>query len=77
MNLYQKLQPAIREKLDEDVKKYPTLVGSLIETLKKKKFVIELTMGEVTDIKQYSPTYVSTIVEVWDMFDDINIKSKV
>ena len=77
MNLYQKLQPAIREKLDEDVKKYPTLVGSLIETLKKKKFVIELTMGEVADIKQYSPTYVSTIVEVWDMFDDINIKSKV
>ena len=77
MNLYQKLQPAIREKLDEDVKKYPTLVGSLIETLKKKKFVIELTMGEVSDIKQYSPTYVSTIVEVWDMFDDINIKSKV
>ena len=43
----------------------------LIKTLKTKKAITDLTMGEVGDIKSYSPTYITEILQIWGMFEEL------
>jgi len=51
--------------------KYPRLIGGIIETLKTKKAITDLTMGEIGDIKSYSPTYITEIIQIWGMFEEL------
>tara|TARA_B100001057_G_scaffold446526_1_gene485164 strand:+ start:19280 stop:19510 length:231 start_codon:yes stop_codon:yes gene_type:complete len=67
--LYDKIKPEIREAILKDQNKYPHLIGELIQTLKTKNFTIQLTLGEVNDVKSYAPKYVETILQVYEMFE--------
>tara|TARA_B100001996_G_C18539583_1_gene546388 strand:- start:258 stop:482 length:225 start_codon:yes stop_codon:yes gene_type:complete len=69
--LFDRLKPEIKEPLLKDLDKYPRLIGSIIETLKTKKAITDLTIGEIGDIKSYSPTYVTEIIQIWEMFEDL------
>ena len=61
----------------KDKDKYPTLVGDLINTLKTKNFTIQLTMGEVNDVKSYAPKYVETLLQVYEMFETEGVVGRV
>ncbi len=69
--LFQRLKPEIKEPLLKDLDKYPRLIGGIIETLKTKKAITDLTMGEIGDIKSYSPTYITEIIQIWGMFEEL------
>ena len=69
LSLYDKIKPEIKEAILKDQDMYPTLVGDLINTLKTKNFTIQLTMGEVNDVKSYAPEYVETLLQVYEMFE--------
>jgi len=43
----------------------------LIKTLKTKKAITDLTLGEISEIKSYSPTYIIDILQIYDMFEDL------
>ena len=48
--LYDRLKPEQLSKLDERSKLYPVTTGELIEALKTKQFIIQLTVGEAMEI---------------------------
>ena len=69
--LFERLKPEIKEPLVNDIKKYPTTIGNLLKTLKRKKAITDLTLGEISEIKAYSPTYIIDILQIYDMFEDL------
>ena len=48
--LYDRLTPEQLSKLDERSKLYPVTAGELIEALKTKQFIIQLTVGEAMEV---------------------------
>ena len=48
--LYDRLTPEQLSKLDERSKLYPVTTGELIEALKTKQFIIQLTVGEAMEV---------------------------
>jgi len=69
--LFERLKPEIKEPLVKDIEKYPKTIGNLIKTLKNKKAITDLTLGEISEIKAYSPTYIIDILQIYDMFEDL------
>ena len=69
--LFERLKPEIKEPLVNDIEKYPTSIGNLIKTLKTKKAITDLTLGEISEIKAYSPTYIVEVIQIYDMFEDL------
>ena len=69
--LFERLKTEIKEPLVKDIEKYPTTIGNLIKTLKTKKAITDLTLGEISEIKSYSPTYIIDILQIYDMFEDL------
>ena len=69
--LFERLKPEIKEPLVNDIEKYPTTIGNLIKTLKTKKAITDLTLGEISEIKSYSPTYSVEVIQIYDMFEDL------
>ena len=69
--LFERLKPEIKEPLVNDIEKYPTTIGNLIKTLKTKKAITDLTLGEISEIKAYSPTYIVEVIQIYDMFEDL------
>ena len=68
-NLYERLEPSIRENLLADVKRYPLTIGQLIDKLKKNVAITELTFGEISTLSGYSNKFIEKINEVYDMFN--------
>ena len=76
--LFERLKPEIKEPLVNDIKKYPTTIGNLLKkTLKTKKAITDLTLGEISEIKAYSPTYIIDILQIYDMFEDLKVKCSI
>ena len=48
--LYDRLTPEQLSKLDERSKLYPVTTDELIEALKTKQFIIQLTVGEAMEV---------------------------
>lgn len=48
--LYDRLTPEQLSKLNERSKLYPVTAGELIEALKTKQFIIQLTVGEAMQV---------------------------
>ena len=48
--LYDRLTPEQLSKLDERSKLYPITASELIEALKTKQFIIQLTVGEAMEV---------------------------
>ena len=69
--LFERLKTEIKEPLVKDIEKYPTTIGNLIKTLKTKKAITDLTLGEISEIKSYSPTYIVEVIQIYDMFEDL------
>ena len=69
--LFERLKTDIKEPLVKDIEKYPTTIGNLIKTLNTKKAITDLTLGEISEIKAYSPTYIIDILQIYDMFEDL------
>lgn len=69
--LFERLKPEIKEPLVNDIEKYPITIGNLIKTLKTKKAITDLTLGEISEIKAYSPTYIVEVIQIYDMFEDL------
>ena len=69
--LFERLKTEIKEPLVKDIEKYPTTIGNLIKTLKTKKAITDLTLGEISEIKAYSPTYIVEVIQIYDMFEDL------
>ena len=69
--LFERLKTEIKEPLVKDIEKYPTTIGNLIKTLNTKKAITDLTLGEISEIKAYSPTYIIDILQIYDMFEDL------
>ena len=69
--LFERLKTEIKEPLVKDIEKYPTTIGNLLKTLKNKKAITDLTLGEISEIKAYSPTYIIDILQIYDMFEDL------
>ncbi len=69
--LFERLKSEIKEPLVNDIEKYPKTIGNLIKTLKNKKAITDLTLGEISEIKAYSPTYIIDILQIYDMFEDL------
>ena len=44
MNLFEQLKPWLKKELEKDKEIYPITVGGIIDVLKEKEFVIELTV---------------------------------
>ena len=69
--LFERLKSEIKEPLVNDIEKYPTTIGNLIITWKTKKAITDLTLGEISEIKSYSPTYIVEVIQIYDMFEDL------
>lgn len=69
MNLFEQLKPELREKLEKDKETYPISCGNLINVLKNKEFVIELTIGEVAELIRFLPSVKFDIGEIYKAFN--------
>ena len=69
MNLYDQLKPELKKELEKDKEKYPISVGGIIDVLKEKEFVIELTVGEVGDLIRSLPSISFDINEIYKAFN--------
>ena len=69
--LFERLKTEIKEPLVKDIEKYPTTIGNLIKTLNTKNAITDLTLGEISEIKSYSPTYIVEVIQIYDMFEDL------
>ena len=68
-NLYQRLNQDIKDNLLAEKGDYPNLIGELIEALETNVAVTELTLDNINQLSSFSPKYISTILEIYDMFD--------
>ena len=41
------------------------------KTKKGTKAITDLTLGEISEIKSYSPTYIVEVIQIYDMFEDL------
>ena len=69
MNLYDQLKPELKKELEKDKEIYPISVGGIIDVLKEKEFVIELTVGEVGDLIRSLPSISFDINEIYNAFN--------
>ena len=70
-NLLQRLKPDISKNLINSENDYPNLVDGLLKTLSENVAVTELKLGDLTNLISFSPIPVNTILEMYDMFEDI------
>ena len=71
MNLFDRLNARLKDKLISEEKNFPTTIGAIINTLKSKKFIIDLTLGEAATLSMHLP---DVSLDVSDLFDAFNIK---
>jgi hypothetical protein len=69
MNLYDQLKPELKKELEKDKEIYPISVGGIINVLKEKEFVVELTVGEVGDLIRSLPSISFDINEIYKAFN--------
>ena len=70
-NLLQRLNPEISKNLINSEKEYPNLVDGLLKVLSENVAVTELKLGDINNLVSFSPKSVNTILEIYDMFEEI------
>jgi len=63
MNLYERMKPSIREKLDDSQQEYPNTYKVLIGELKKTDFFTELKYGDVIMLQDTVGTHIHFMFE--------------
>jgi len=70
-NLLQRLNPEISKNLINSEKEYPNLVDGLLKVLSENVAVTELKLGDINNLVSFSPKSINTILEIYDMFEEI------
>tara|TARA_A200000159_G_C7054651_1_gene227696 strand:- start:119 stop:334 length:216 start_codon:yes stop_codon:yes gene_type:complete len=68
--LFERLKPEIKEKLLKEQEEFPTLINGLLKVLNDNVAVTEVKLGDLTSISNFSPDWVSTILQLYEMFED-------
>lgn len=69
-NLLVKLKPHIKENLEKEKDVYPSSYNRIITDLSKNIIVSDVTLGTLTTLSGYSGEYLSTVNELYNMFED-------
>jgi len=70
-NLLQRLNPEISKNIINSEKEYPNLVDGLLKVLSENVAVTELKLGDINNLVSFSPKSINTILEIYDMFEEI------
>jgi len=63
MNLYERMKPSIREKLDDCRQEYPNIHEWLVGELKEAEFFTELRYGDVITLQDTVGTHIHFMFE--------------
>ena len=69
-SLLEKLKPHIKENLEKEKDVYPSSYNRIITDLSKNIIVSDVTLGTLTTLSGYSGEYLSTVNELYNMFED-------
>lgn len=69
-NLKEQLKPQILANLEADKEKYPNSYKDIMGKLEKSIVVGQLDFNTVVGLTSYSPTPVSSILEIYGMFEE-------
>ena len=69
MNLYQKLKPEIKSRLQSNSDKYAVSISTIIDSLKSKKYYNDLTIGEIKQIRAFGDVTTTDILWPETMFN--------
>ena len=69
-NLLQRLRPEIVKNLYNSEKEFPNLVGELLKKLSENIAITSMTLGDLTNLSNFSTNRVITILEIYDMFEE-------
>jgi uncharacterized protein YfkK (UPF0435 family) len=67
-NLFERLEPSVRENLLADIERFPFTIKEIIDKLKNSVAITQLTLGEVDTLTSYSDKHIEKLFEVYDMF---------
>ena len=73
-NLKQRLREDILQNLEDSKDKYPNSYKALMEKLENMYSINELPFGSITALASYSTTYVGSILDIYEMFEDLKLK---
>ena len=68
--LLQRLRPEIVKNLYNSEKEFPNLVRDLLQKLSENVAITSMTLGDLTNLANFSPNRVITILEIYDMFEE-------
>ena len=69
MNLYQKLKPEIKSRLQSNSDKYAVSVSGVIDRLKSTQYYNELTIGEIKQIRAFGDVTTTDVLWPDTMFN--------
>jgi hypothetical protein len=69
-NLLQRLRPEIVKNIYNGEEQFPILVEDILKKLSENVAITEMKLGDLTNIANFSPNHVSTILEIYDMFEN-------
>ena len=70
MNAVVSTNIGMEEKLLKEQEEFPTLISGLLTVLNDNVAVTEVKLGDLTSISNFSPDWVSTILQLYEMFED-------
>jgi len=68
--LFERLKPEIKEKLLKEQEEFPTLINGLLKVLNDNVAVTEVKLGDLSSLSNFSPDWISTISQLYDMFEE-------
>jgi len=69
MNLYQKLKPEIKSRLQSNSDKYAVSISSVVDKLKSTQYYNELTIGDIKQIRAFGDVTSTDILWPETMFN--------
>lgn len=69
MNLYQKLKPEIKSRLQSNSDKYAVSISTIIDSLKSKQYYNDLTIGEIKQIRAFGDVTTTDVLWPDTMFN--------
>ena len=69
-SLLERLKPYIKDNLEKEKDKYPSSYNRIITDLSNNIIVSDVSLGTLTTLRGYSGEWLSTINELYNMFED-------
>ena len=69
MNLYQKLKPEIKSRLQSNSDKYAVSISTIVDSLKSKQYYNDLTIGEIKQIRAFGDVTTTDVLWPETMFN--------